>query len=74
MTIDFSGDKTNGEFKAKESAWMTGTYIVVNADVTMLTTDKPDVHFSGSFTNENTMVGSWLYLSEYWTWTAHRHE
>lgn len=74
MIIRFSGSKTSGEFEAEESAWMTGTYTVVNADVTLLTTDKPDVRFSGQFTAENTMAGSWCYLSEYWTWTARRHE
>ncbi|HSQ35536.1 MAG TPA: hypothetical protein VLQ89_06055, partial [Candidatus Binatia bacterium] len=74
MIIDFSGNKTNGEFKARDNAWMTGTYAVVNADVTLSTTDKPDVHFSGRFTAENTMAGGWSYMSEWWIWTAHRHE
>jgi len=74
MAIEFSGNRTNGEFMAKESAWMKGTYTVVNTDVTMLTTDKPDVHFSGRFTAKNIMAGSWLYMTEAWTWTARRQK
>jgi hypothetical protein len=71
-TIVFSGNKTNGEFMAKNSDWMAGTYTVVDTAVTMTTKDKPDVYFSGRFTAENTMTGSWSTMSEAWYWTAQR--
>jgi hypothetical protein len=72
MTIVFSGDKSGGEFKAIDVAWMTGTFTVVDADVTFAITDEPDVYFGGRFTAENSMAGSWNYMSESWTWTALR--
>jgi hypothetical protein len=72
FTFVFSGNKSNGEFMAINNAWMTGTYTVVDATVTLSTKDKPDVHFSGRFNAANTMTGSWSYMSEAWNWTAHR--
>jgi len=72
FTIVFTGNITSGEFAATDSDWMTGTYTIDKSKVILSTKDKPDIGFGGRFTTANMMAGSWVYMSEGWSWTATR--
>ena len=51
----------------------TGTYTANNTQVTFIMTYSSDtITFTGSFTTENAMIGSWVSSSETGLWDARR--
>jgi len=72
QTITFTGTKASGTYATAENPALTGTYTVDEKNATMTVTGASHIEFYGSFSDKDTMSGTFVEGSYTYTWTATR--